>query len=498
MTASRPSYEASAAQFADWLPPMLVKELRQGLRTHMFVGAFVTLQLAMVSLLGFQLLAARDGGVTNLLTDLDQYLWIAIIALLVVIMPLRGLMVISEETKGGTIDLVQLTHLSSVFIVLHKWLALISQTMLLVIALLPYLVLRYFFGGEDVWFNVLALGWLTLISISLTAVCIAISSAGIVARLLTLGVIGFPGYFMAAEFIENRDNFSSGGPPVLSLAYLLLAAMIIALTLASKHLSAPGENGTTRFRVIAILVMSGAVIGCLVGGTDESIAWIMWMVPLMIVAGLESLSEQLKEHPGIYTPFVRRGLVGRLAGRVLYPGWTSGVGFVLMLGLMFSEAACFCPVRHGTMDWAFRLGMSAFQFTMALVFPAAIMPLMPSFKHRHWLYVGIQAVCVLITIGLMAAFDDGRNLTAAILHGLLPMPAMVRELLHGNGASYPWSEHLTTVACSNIVILALILFHGRHERRQIRALEAQAKALLTVPSTTDAAIATPLTPAPES
>jgi len=496
MTANPPSYAWSAAQFADWLPPMLVKELRQGLRTHMFVGAFVTLQLAMVSLLGFQLLAARDGGVANLQEDLDQYLWIAIILALLVLMPLRGLMAISEETKGGTIDLVQLTHLSSLKIVFHKWLALISQTMLLVIALLPYLVLRYFFGGDDVWFNVLALGWLTLISISLTAVCIAISQAGMVGRLVVLGVIGFPGYIMASEFVENRDNFTSGGPPVLSLAYMLVSAIVIALTLTSKQLSAPGENGTTRFRVISIFVMAGAGIASLIDPANDSLAWIMWMIPLLVVAGLESLSEPTKEHPGIYVPFVRRGLLGRLAGRVLYPGWTSGVWFVLMLGLMFSEGYYFWYARHLQLDNAARSAIAAIQFTMALVFPAAIMPLMPSFKHRHWLYVGIQVVCFLIAVGLMTAFNDRGNLSGAILHGLLPMPALVWEMSHGY--TYTWREHTNTVVCSDLVILALIIVHSRHERRQIRALEAQANDLLNAHTTPDSSAAATLTPATES
>lgn len=496
MTANPPSYAWSAAQFADWLPPMLVKELRQGLRTHMFVGAFVTLQLAMVSLLGFQLLAARDGGVANLQEDLDQYLWIAIIVTLLVLMPLRGLMAISEETKGGTIDLVQLTHLSSVFIVLHKWLALISQTMLLVIAMMPYLVLRYFFGGDDVWFNVLALGWLTLISISLTAVCIATSPAGMVGRLVVLGIIGFPGYIMASEFVENRDNFTSGGPPVLSVAYVLLASIMIALTLASKQLSAPGENGSTRFRVIAIFLMAGAGIASLIDPANDSLAWTMWMIPLLVVAGLESLSEPTKQHPGIYVPFVRRGLLGRLAGRVLYPGWTSGVWFVLMLGLMFSEAYYFWYARHLQLDNAARSAIAAIQFTMALVFPAAIMPLMPSFKHRHWLYVGIQVVCFLIAVGLMAAFNGRESITSAVLSGLLPMPAMVWEMSHGY--TYTWREHINTVVCSDLVILALIIFHSRHERRRIRALEAQASDLLNAHTTPDSSAAATLTPAPES
>lgn len=498
MTAHPPSYSWSAAQFADWLPPMLVKELRQGLRTHMFVGAFVTLQLAMVSLLGFHLLAAHDGGLPQLVEDLDQYLWVAIMITLLVLMPLRGLMAISEETKGGTIDLVQLTHLSSVFIVLHKWLALISQTMLLVIALLPYLVLRYFFGGEDVWFNVLALGWMTLLSISLTAVCIAISQAGMVGRLVVLGVIGFPGYIIAAEFIENRNNFTSGGPPVLSLAYALLACIVIALTLASKQLSAPGENGTTRFRVVAILLMAGAIVGGLIDSDRDGIAWIMWMIPLMIVAGLESLSEPAKEHPGIYVPFMRRGSLGRLAGRVLYPGWTAGVWFMLMLGLMFAEGVSYWHFANGYLSNASRMGTTALQFTMALVFPAAIMPLMPSFKHRHWLYVGIQVICFLVAIGLMTAFNERINVTGAFLTALLPMASMIWELSHGYNDAHPWSLHVKMAVCADMVILALIVFHSRRERRQILALEAQATALLTSPNDMDSAIDATLTPAPES
>ena len=36
----------------DWLSPMLVKELRQGLKTKVFVTAFIVAQVVMVGLLG--------------------------------------------------------------------------------------------------------------------------------------------------------------------------------------------------------------------------------------------------------------------------------------------------------------------------------------------------------------------------------------------------------------------------------------------------------------
>ncbi len=57
-----PSRRAAAADlkndFADWLSPILVKELRQGLRTRVFTSTFILLQLVLTGCVFIGLLVA--------------------------------------------------------------------------------------------------------------------------------------------------------------------------------------------------------------------------------------------------------------------------------------------------------------------------------------------------------------------------------------------------------------------------------------------------------
>jgi ABC-type transport system involved in multi-copper enzyme maturation permease subunit len=176
--------------FADWLNPMLVKELRQGLKTKAFVIVFVLVQVALVILMGFRLLAQNDpfGYTAGML---DGLLWTAIGGALLVLMPLRALTAISEEEKANTLHLVQLTRLSSTRIVWGKWIALVSQTLLLSVAILPYAVLRYFFGGIDIVENLLLLVWMMVGSMALTAACLVLSTHAMPTRIVLLVDIEF-------------------------------------------------------------------------------------------------------------------------------------------------------------------------------------------------------------------------------------------------------------------------------------------------------------------
>ena len=51
----------AGADFPDWLSPMLVKELRQGVRTRVFVALFILLQVAMLLTVSLTLLVAAHG-----------------------------------------------------------------------------------------------------------------------------------------------------------------------------------------------------------------------------------------------------------------------------------------------------------------------------------------------------------------------------------------------------------------------------------------------------
>ena len=72
------------ADFGDWLSPMIVKELRQGLRTWIFVGAFIVLQAVLVMTLMISSSSGNEEAAS-------YFFWMLVAFILVFIVPLRGL-----------------------------------------------------------------------------------------------------------------------------------------------------------------------------------------------------------------------------------------------------------------------------------------------------------------------------------------------------------------------------------------------------------------------
>jgi hypothetical protein len=139
---------------------MIVKELRQGVQSGGFVWTFMGLQAVMclvmslgVSTVDLAARGARDG--------FEFFFWLAVTVAVLFVVPLRGLGAISGEQAGHKLDLVQLTQLSATKIVLGKWLAILAQALLLVTAILPYVVLRYFFGNVNVISSLAIIVWLS-------------------------------------------------------------------------------------------------------------------------------------------------------------------------------------------------------------------------------------------------------------------------------------------------------------------------------------------------
>src|SRR5262249_52894474 len=62
----------------------------------------------------------------------------------------RALGGLQAEVETRSLDLLMLTRLNAWRIVLGKWISLIVQATLLLIAMLPYLVLRYFTDNADI------------------------------------------------------------------------------------------------------------------------------------------------------------------------------------------------------------------------------------------------------------------------------------------------------------------------------------------------------------
>src|SRR5690606_22562529 len=153
----------------DWLSPMIVKELRQGMRTRVFAGAFLVMQATMVMLILLSL-SARDPNMVNF------FFWLLLEGLLVLILPLRGVNALSGEIQTRTFELLVLTRLSVFRIALGKWAALVLQGLLIVASLFPFVILLYFTSDINLIKEAQHLLLIWMLSSALTALVIAISA----------------------------------------------------------------------------------------------------------------------------------------------------------------------------------------------------------------------------------------------------------------------------------------------------------------------------------
>ena len=480
-----PARPACPRDFADWLPPILVKELRQGLRTHLFVGLFVMVQVAMILLLGTRL---RGGGHRGLQTDLDSFQWMAIGGALLVLLPMRGLAVVSEETRMQTRDLVHLTHMSSLRMVVGKWLALVCQTLLLVTAVLPYQVLYYFFGHVDVVANLEVLGILLAASLLLTALCIALSPASMLVRIAVLGVAGMPLYALSGSYIMRArygGGMSFSGPPggswIWALLFHGLMSTVFLLTVASARVGHLAENAAARMRGVALITLLGILAGTIFAEEFTIPAWVLFGLPLLVWAGVEALTERASPLASTYLPFTRFGQP--LIGRLLYPGWGTGVLFVLLItaGLVVAGAVVDARIKSAGSSNV-NVSLSMFHLGMAVLFPATLLCVLPRVRQRQWLYVVVQLACGIWFVEISSISFKSEPVRAFFL-GCNPLSEIFWVVSHSYNnpsADFDGTKSASQTAAFTVELgmLCWLLVRSRQEFQTIRDGETQARKLL--------------------
>jgi hypothetical protein len=401
--ATLPPALPSGTDFADWLSPILVKELRQGLKSRVFVATFIIVQVVMILLVGMQLLTLA-GGERGVVDAFDGFFWTFVLVPLLIMMPARGLTAVSEEVKANTLDLVQLTRLTAFRIVLGKWIALGSQTLLLVAAILPYAVLRYFFGEVDVVDDLRSIGVGLLSSLFLTAGAIALSSANLAVRVIVL-VLLFPVFFFGS-FFTMAMRAMGGSSPISGTwewgwAATFFAAVYtyLMLEIAAARIAPISENHAAPKRLLALGLGLGSVVMAIFAGED---ATEMWMAASVFACGwivLESLCERTVLVPSLYLSFARRGAFGRLAGRLLYPGWASGLVFVSILAAMLLAAMGILASQATSTLKSDQPAILALGFPIAfaaVIAPVVVLLFFPKVRQPMWLYILVQAICALL------------------------------------------------------------------------------------------------------
>src|SRR4051812_3105752 len=170
-----PPLPVARGDFPTWLPAMLVKELRQGLRTRGFVGAFIIFQVIMALLMVGTVFGSMFGNSMSrsiMATTITGFFWTLLGAQMLLSTPARALGTLQVELDSRALDLLVLTRLTAWRIVVGKWGSLMAQALLLLVAMLPYGIVRYFMGSVDLMQD-------ARICAAMVAGCALLTSAGL-------------------------------------------------------------------------------------------------------------------------------------------------------------------------------------------------------------------------------------------------------------------------------------------------------------------------------
>lgn len=346
MKTSAPSAVTPLRDFSDRLSPMVVKELRHGLRTRYFTATLICFHGLLLLLMASTLVGVSAERV-------NQHFWTLALVSMLGVLPLRGFTALAGEMTAGTLDMLTLTSISSFRIVFGKWASLFSQSLLLACSLLPYLVARYHFGGVEIFREAVALLILLLGSALATAAFVAFSSQTTRAMRSLLVLALAAGLFPLGVFIYVFVRESAGDEmireflllPVWQRGMLVGGILTVAiygvyffLAMGASCIAPASENHSTRKRIVAFTVLlTLTVVGWVVSEKVSVDAGFWAFIPLMILTilnGMDVLTESLPRIPTVVLPFVRRPINYRALGTFLYPGWCSGVFFYLVLAAM--------------------------------------------------------------------------------------------------------------------------------------------------------------------
>lgn len=410
----------SAREASDWLSPIIVKELRQGMRGRVFLGSFLLIQVAMMFCTSGALVAASvsSGGQLEFFSGL---FWFIIAVPLLGILPFIGNGALGNEIKANSLELVYLTRLTPWRIVAGKWAALFAQGLLFVFSVLPYLVLRYFLGGVDLVTELAALAFLLVFSVCLTAVTVGFSAHNtwIVRGGLILFLFFGLGAAVEAYFIGAAGVFGfTGGGGIDQNPYVLLAVfvplgLLLMFEIGTSKIAPPAESRSFHLRALGMLFLAVAALIDFAG--DRSGLPLGLVAPALFVICLFSLCESPRWIRSIYVPYTRRGPLARACGRLFfYPGWPSAVIYTTLMSAVFSTLV----YKHSGAFDGFPL--SLLLVYSGLLFPVAVTrfmrPATPfGFAWFLSIHLGMLFLAILVTVLTQTGLIE-----AAVLVGFLP------------------------------------------------------------------------------
>lgn len=400
------------SDFPDRFSPMLVKELRQGMRARGFILLFVSFQL----LLAFILVSASAASGTDYAGAAASGIIFTIFGIAVLgIQPMRGANALSSEITGNTIEMMVLTRLSASRIVFGKWIAIVSQSALLLTTIVPYLILRYFFGGMNLMGELVLLALIFLTSMALTAVMVGLSgNTTKIAR--ALPIVGFimlmqmvPSFLFRGGLSSGMDFFTlaTWESRISIFCYVALIAYLgwCALSHGISAIAPVAENHSTPRRLVA-LALTLAVAAATFHPDFSLPATCGFLAVILLPALITALTEPAITLPPLCQPFLKRGLPGEIAAALLLPGWPTGVFFTCLLAGISAFAFANTPTPSYIGNGLPALWTGALAAFGCLLLPALFSACFTKIESKRFtLFVAVLVGSIAVSVLAMVTFD---------------------------------------------------------------------------------------------
>lgn len=298
------------------------------------------------------------------------------------IQPMRGITALSSEITGNTIEMMALTRLSAARIVIGKWIAIVSQSALILVTIIPYLILRYFYGGMNLLGEMVFLAMIFFTSMALSAVMVGLSgtSTKIVRVIPILGFIfmvqAIPAVLVGSGGFNKFMSFctlSDWESRAAILAYMTFITYFgwCALSYGTSVIAPVAENHSTARRIVALaLTLIGVGVG-LHPAVDARIMPLIFGV-ILAPAVITALTEPSILLPPICKPFLKHRLLGRLTSIFLLPGWPAGVFYSTLIAALSITGVLLAVKPLGSVAIDETIAIVCLAFTGGILLPALL------------------------------------------------------------------------------------------------------------------------------
>lgn len=398
----KPGWETWWLWASERINPIVVKEVRQSLKSKQFTISFGLTLIAAVSwtLVAISLMVPRIFYMPAGIPLLSGYFCILVIPLMVII-PFGAFLSLTSETEDSTFELLSISALSALQIIHGKMASSCVQILLYLSALAPCIVLTYLLRGVGLYTILFFLVWTVVLSLCETALALLLGAIART-RMLQVGaaVAALAGLFFGVgtwvTFLLSVGLSSFPAPVsgelVAYFAVFLVLAMAVSLVLraAAAAIDFPSENHSTplRRRIFGLmaLVFFWSTLGIVYAEEMRAAnALLTCVFVFLMVIGALVTGER-----GVISPRAQRGLPTTLIGRALftwfYPG--AGLGYIFIVCLFAAQVGTI-SVLDLFYEGKFRSGRDAgtivigYLLLVYLVFYVGLNRLMMMLVPRH-------------------------------------------------------------------------------------------------------------------